>query len=95
MTIIVACVLAVACGPAALTAFVPATIHSPVFCFIAGGLQIAVSVMLYLMVYAASGADWPWILSIAFFGVCYVSRGLQLRQRSTGDTGRRRVDRGH
>jgi hypothetical protein len=93
MKIVIACVLAITCGPAALTAFIPATIHSPVFCFIAGGLQITVAVALYLMIYAGSGADWPWILAIAFLGVCYVSRGMQLRQRPTRDTIRRSADR--
>ena len=67
-------------GPAILAFVKPATSRSSTLCFIFGGLQIALGVTLYLMIYAGGGVDWPWLLLIAILGVYYVSRGTQLRQ---------------
>ena len=92
MEVIAVGVLAIICGPAALNAFIPATLGSAAFCFTVGGSQIVLGVMLYLMIYAGGGVDWPWVLLIAFLGVCYVSRGMQIRLCSTGDIGRRNSD---
>ena len=72
-------VLAIVLAPAILAFAAPAVVRVPVFCFVFGGLQIAVGVVLYLMIYAG-GVNWPWPLLIAALGVYYVVRGTQLRQ---------------
>jgi hypothetical protein len=76
-------ILAIVFGPAILAFLKPATTRSSTLCFIFGGLQIALGVTLYLMIYAGGGVDWPWLLLIAILGVYYVSRGMQLRRSRT------------
>ena len=76
-------ILAIVFGPAILAFLKPATLRSSTLCFIFGGLQIALGVTLYLMIYAGGGVDWPWLLLIAILGVYYVSRGMQLRRSQT------------
>jgi hypothetical protein len=78
--IIAGIILTIVFGPAILVFLIPAITRSPAVCFIFGGLQIALGVMLYLTNHAGSGVDWPWLLLIAVLGVYYVSRGMQLRQ---------------
>ena len=72
-------ILAIVFAPAILAFVVPATARLPAFCFVFGGLQIAVGIVLYLMIYAG-GVNWPWPLLIAALGVYYVFRGTELRQ---------------
>jgi hypothetical protein len=76
-------ILAIVFGPAILAFLKPATTRSSTLCFIFGGLQIALGVTLYLMIYAGGGVDWPWLLLIALLGVYYVSRGTQFRRPRT------------
>jgi hypothetical protein len=76
-------ILAIVFGPAILAFLKPATSRSSTLCFIIGGLQIALGVTLYLMIYAGGGVDWPWLLFISLLGVYYVSRGTQLRRSRT------------
>ena len=71
------CILGIVFGPAILAFLAPSTTRLPVLCFAFGGLQIAVGVTLYLMIYAG-GANWPWPLLIAMLGVYYVYRGTQI-----------------
>ena len=78
-TILAGCILAIVFGPAILAFLAPATTHLPVLCFVFGGLQITVGVMLYLMIYAG-GVNWPEPLVIAVLGVYYVYRGMQVRR---------------
>jgi hypothetical protein len=72
-------ILAIVFAPAILAFIAPAVTRVPAFCFVFGGLQIAVGAGLYLAIYAG-GVNWPWPLLIAGLGVYYVSRGVQLRQ---------------
>lgn len=78
--IVAGVILTIVFGPALLAILIPATARSPAFCFIFGGLQIALGVTLYLAIYAGGRVDWPWLLLIALLGVYYVSRGTELRQ---------------
>src|SRR5262249_17893093 len=71
-------ILAIVCGPAILAFVIPAATRLSAFCFISGGLQIALGVTLYLMIFAG-GVNWPWPLLIAVLGLFYVSRGMVLR----------------
>lgn len=77
--ILAGCILAVVFGPAILAFLAPATTRLPILCFIFGGMQIALGVMLYLIAYAG-GANWPEPLVIAVLGVYYVYRGMQVRR---------------
>lgn len=79
-------ILAIVFAPAIFAFVAPAVSRLPVFCFVFGGLQIAVGVVLYLMIYAG-GVNWPWPLLIAALGVYYVSRGTQLRQPPSRPSG--------
>jgi hypothetical protein len=76
--IIAGFMLAIVFGPSLLAVLIPATTRSWVLCFLFGGLQIALGVTLYLMIYAG-GANWPGLLLIAVLGVYYVWRGTQVR----------------
>jgi len=76
--IVAGVILAVVFAPAILAFVAPAIVRLPAFCFVFGGLQIAVGVVLYLMIYAG-GVNWPVPLLIAALGVYYVFRGTQLR----------------
>jgi hypothetical protein len=81
------CILGIVFAPAILAFLVPATARLPVLAFVFGGLQIAVGVTLYLMIYAG-GVNWPWPLLITMLGVYYVYRGAQirgLRPQSSGE----------
>jgi len=78
-TILAGCILAIVFGPAILAFLAPVTMRLPVLCFVFGGLQIAVGVMLYLMIYAG-GVNWPWLLLIAALGMYYCQRGAQIRR---------------
>ena len=77
--IVAGVILAIVFAPAILAFVAPAIARLPALCFVFGGLQIAVGVVLYLMIYAG-GVNWPWPLLIAALGVYYVFRGTQLRQ---------------
>jgi hypothetical protein len=77
--IVAGAILAIVFGPAILAFVVPATARLSALCFVFGGLQIAVGVTLYLMIYAG-GVNWPWPLLIAALGVYYVSRGAEIRR---------------
>ena len=50
------------------------------------GLEIAVGVTLYLMIYAG-GVNWPWPLLITMLGVYYVYRGAQIRRLRAQSSG--------
>ena len=76
--IVAGAILAIVFAPAILAFVAPAVARLPAFCFVFGGLQIAVGVVLYLMIYAG-GVNWPLPLLIAALGVYYVFRGTQLR----------------
>ena len=78
-TILAGCILAIVFGPAILAFLAPATTRLSVLCFVFGGMQIALGVTLYLMIYAG-GVNWRWPLLIAVLGVYYVYRGTQLRR---------------
>ena len=78
-TIVAGFILAIVFGPAILAVLTPAVVRLPAVCFVFGGLQIALGVTLYLMIYAG-GLNWPWPLLVAMLGVYYVCRGMQLRQ---------------
>ena len=78
-TILAGCILAIVFGPAILAFLAPVTTRLPVLCFVFGGMQITVGVMLYLMIYAG-GVNWPWLLLIAALGMYYVQRGAQIRR---------------
>jgi len=77
--IVAGLILAIVFAPAIFAFVAPAVGRLPAFCFVFGGLQIAVGAVLYLMIYAG-GVNWPWPLLIAALGVYYVFRGTQLRQ---------------
>jgi|SRR5215468_5515523 len=77
--IVAAFILAVVFGPAILAFLAPGAVGLPVLCFTFGGLQIALGVALYLMIYAG-GVNWPWPLLIAALGVYYVYRGTEIRR---------------
>jgi hypothetical protein len=66
--IVAAFVLAIVFAPAILAFLWPAVVRFAAFCLIFGGLQIAVGVTLYLMIYAG-GVNWPWPLLVAVLGV--------------------------
>ena len=72
-------ILAIVFGPAILAFLAPAIARLAALCFVFGGLQIALGVTLYLMIYAG-GVNWPWPLLIAVLGVYYVNRGAQIRR---------------
>jgi len=72
-------ILAVTFGPAILAFLAPAVLRLPAFCIVVGGLQVAVGVLLYLMIYAG-GMNWPWPLLIAALGVYYIYRGTEMRR---------------
>jgi len=76
--IVASFILAIVFGPAIVAFVIPAATRLSAFCFISGGLQIALGVTLYLMIYAG-GVNWPWPLLIAVLGLFYVSRGMGLR----------------
>jgi hypothetical protein len=79
-------ILAVAFGPAILAFVAPAVLRLSALCFVFGGLQIALGVALYLMIFAG-GVNWPWPLLIAALGVYYVYRGTEIRrQRLSGNS---------
>jgi len=86
--IVAAVILAVVFAPAILAFLAPAVVRLAAFCFVFGGLQIAVGVTLYLMIYAG-GVNWPWPLLVAVLGVYYVYRGMESRRPSIprSDTG--------
>jgi hypothetical protein len=77
--IVAGCMLAIVFGPTILAVLIPATTRSSALCFVFGGLQIALGVTLYLMIYAG-GANWPGLLLIAVLGVYCVWRGTQVRR---------------
>jgi len=79
--IVAAFILAIVFAPAILAFLWPAVIRLAAFCFVFGGLQIAVGVTLYLMIYAG-GVNWPWPLLVAVLGVYYVYRGAEIRRLS-------------
>ena len=72
-------ILAIVFVPPILAFLAPAIARVPAFCFVFGGLQIALGVTLYLMIYAG-GVNWPWPLIIAALGVYYVYRGTLVRR---------------
>lgn len=82
-------ILAIVFGPAILAFLVPAATRLSALSFVFGGLQIALGVTLYLMMYAG-GVNWPWPLLVAALGVYYVYRGTEIRrlpaQRSDAGT---------
>jgi hypothetical protein len=80
--IVAAFVLAIVFAPAILAFLWPAVVRFAAFCLIFGGLQIAVGVTLYLMIYAG-GVNWPWPLLVAVLGVYYVYRGAEIRRLSS------------
>ena len=86
-------ILAIVFGPAILAFLAPAIARRAAFCFVLGGLQIAMGVTLYLMIYAG-GVNWPWPLVIAVLGAYYVYRGTELRRLrvQSSDEGDRKVE---
>jgi hypothetical protein len=79
--IVAGVIVAIVFGPAILAVLIPSTSRSPAFCFISGGLQIAVGVALYLLVYIGGGLDWHWALLVSLLGIYYVAKGLDQRDR--------------
>ena len=75
-------ILAIVFGPAILAFVAPATARLPIFSLVFGGMQIALGIALYLMIYAG-GVNWPWPLLIAVLGIYYVYRGTQARRLRT------------
>jgi len=75
-------ILAIVFGPAILAFVAPAIARLPIFSLVFGGMQIALGIALYLMIYAG-GVNWPWPLLIAVLGIYYVYRGTQARRLRT------------